>query len=146
MTYFLTKRRAALLLPTMRFGNQISSFGTAMRCAMTLIILIASLARGAVVLELKHEHHHDHDFHHSHQHESGSGQSEDNDGEDGETAPERNTEDHSHRLIVDAGPMMPHLVTHAEFVPVGGSAALAILHQQCPDGPHFELIKPPQIG
>ena len=130
----------------MRFGKEISSFGTAMRCAMMLIVLIASLARGAVVLELKHEHHHDHDFHHSHQHESGSGQSEGNDGEDGETAPERNTEDHSHRLIVDAGPMMPHLVTHAEFVPVGGSAALAILHQQCPDGPHFELIKPPQIG
>lgn len=130
----------------MRFGKEVSSFGTAMRCAMMLIVMLTSLTRGAVVLELKHEHHHDHDIHHSHQDEPVDGQSGNDDDGDGETAPERNSDSHSHLLMLDGGPMMPNSASHPEFDSASGSNVLAILHEQCPDGPHFELIKPPQIG
>ena len=143
---FLTKFIAALSIPPMLFSKGIGTFGTVIRCAMTLIILIVSLARGAVVLELKHDHHHDHEFHHSHHHQPGNGQSENGDDGDGEPAPERNTESHSHRLMLDGGPMMPSSASNPKFVPAGRSGAPAFLHEQCPDGPHLELIKPPQIN
>ena len=117
--------------------------------------------RGTAVIEIEHEHsnapagisssssHHDHDHHHHHE-DSGSDHHDrgDNpdDGEEptdeGDSSPHR----HSHVLTIDT-----HAVPSPAKVPfpkmalrTGGKRVP--FGELCPDGPYYELSKPPQLG
>jgi len=94
--------------------------------------------------EAPHEHHHhDHDDHHHDDHNGGE------DDRDGETPDdEENSSSHHHSHVVSFDTQVA--TNFANLLPfeVGGFSNARLVPEKdlCPDGPFYELSKPPQLG
>ena len=141
----LTKRLRGCGLAGMRSGKGHGPLGTALRCALAVLVLMGSLAKG-VVIEIEHEHHDDHGAHHEHgvphEHHDHEGEEKPSDpgGEDSRSVPQT----HSHLVLFEMGPMTAHSPAAVGHVPAGKPAASVVVSEECGDGPTFELLKPPQ--
>jgi ABC-type nickel/cobalt efflux system permease component RcnA len=94
--------------------------------------------------EAPNEHHHDHDGHHHHDDHNG-----DEDDKGGETPDdEGNSTSHHHSHIVSFDTQVATNLVN--LLPIGALGfsieRLAPEKDLCPDGPFYELSKPPQLG
>ena len=141
----LTKRLRGCGLAGMRSGKGHGPLGTALRCALAVLVLMGSLAKG-VVIEIEHEHHDDHGAHHEyvvqHEHHDHEGDAPPSDQGEGDSRSVPHT--HTHRVLFEMGPMTAPSPAAVGYVPAGMPAACVVVSEECGDGPTFELLKPPQ--
>lgn len=130
----------------MRHPEKGFSFGTAMRCAMTLLVLFVSLAKGAMVMEIRHDHRHDHVPHHGHQHSHEDSPADRDDNQ--ENLPDRDGGSHTHLLVIDMG-SMTHPQDSEDISPetpltIGG-VRIRPENDRIPEGPYLSSDRPPLI-
>ena len=121
-----------------------------MRVILQALLIIAvsfgTVLGSAVVVEIEHSHEvdtgHDHQHgehdHHSHEDETPSPAEHSHDGEE-----------HSHSHVVSVGADVPFVAPDLPIAETISSEILVNLlptSDQFPDGPCFDLIKPPQLG
>jgi hypothetical protein len=143
----LDKWALQLCRGAVRVGDGDGRVGTALRCVLALLVLMGSLAKG-VVMEIEHEHHgnsHEHGVHeHGHDHRGHDGDQRPSDDQDGGKGTQPVPETHTHVLLFEMGPMTAHSAARIGHVPMGKPGACVSWGEDCPDGPTFELLKPPQ--
>jgi hypothetical protein len=129
----------------MRSGKGHGPLGTALRCALAVLVLMGSLAKG-VVIEIEHEHHDDHGAHHEHgvPHEHNDHEGEEEPSDPGDQDSRSVPETHTHLVVFEMGPMTAPSPAAVGYVPAGKQAACMFVSEECGDGPTFELLKPPQ--
>lgn len=118
---------------------------SALRMCVALLFLVASVARGASVIEIRHQHQHEHAAEGQH-HESPTHGTEDRGTSDsGSEDSQQDPGKHSHLLTLDSSPMVEPTLLQECFIPVRVTRVKPHGDQSCSDGPTFELLKPPQL-
>lgn len=110
---------------------------------LVLAMVLGAFAGNTAVVRFEHSHeegHHDHDGHHNEsKHEDPSDIPHDDHAPDDDS--------HHHHLIVQGSPAIcvPDSAVRIVVFSIPGHSGFPF-SPSCPDGPYFELIKPPQIG
>ena len=129
---------------------------------LTVCFLVVQVIGSVVALEIEHVHHdhHGHDFagfhvssgsdaesHHHHNHPPTGGHGEDDEPKDDQPEDDSPATPHSHALSVNTAFALADQVFFADDP--GHDLPKRGIHTEneiCPDGPSFEVTKPPQIA